>query len=139
MFGYLEQKLLGRLFFLKSNFYVSENFKFQCDPFSNRKDVSQRSIWQLFIPRVKARSPAGGVTVKPWSPRWICITTLFTEDIYGQSEPTWFCIKPTKVLLHPNQLRLDFLQALYILAIISSDGLVYISQPLFHSDTSFIK
>jgi hypothetical protein len=40
-FGYLEQKLLGRLwkclFFLKSNFYVSENFKFQCDPFSNKK------------------------------------------------------------------------------------------------------
>jgi hypothetical protein len=29
--------------FLKSNFYVSENFKFQCDPFSNKKDVSQRS------------------------------------------------------------------------------------------------
>jgi hypothetical protein len=31
-FGYLEQKLLGqlrKLFFLKSNFYVSENFKFQ--------------------------------------------------------------------------------------------------------------
>jgi hypothetical protein len=46
-FGYLEQKLLGRLwkslFFLKSNFYVSENFKFQCDPFSNKKYVSQRS------------------------------------------------------------------------------------------------
>jgi hypothetical protein len=39
-FGYLEQKLLGRLWksldFLKSNFYVSENFKFQCDPFSNK-------------------------------------------------------------------------------------------------------
>jgi hypothetical protein len=47
MFGYLEQKLLGRLWkslvFLKSNFYVGENFKFQCDPFRNKKDVSQRS------------------------------------------------------------------------------------------------
>jgi hypothetical protein len=47
MFGYLEQKLLGQLrkslFFLKSNFYVGENFKFQCNPFSNKKDVSQRS------------------------------------------------------------------------------------------------
>jgi hypothetical protein len=47
MFGYLKRKLLGRLwkslFFLKSNFYVSENFKFQCDPFRNKKDVSQRS------------------------------------------------------------------------------------------------
>jgi hypothetical protein len=29
------------LFFLKSNFYVRGNFKFQCDPFSNKKDVSQ--------------------------------------------------------------------------------------------------
>jgi hypothetical protein len=29
--------------FLKSNFYVSESFKFQCDPFSNKKDVSQTS------------------------------------------------------------------------------------------------
>jgi hypothetical protein len=28
--------------------YVSENFKFQCDPFSNQKDVSQRSIYQLW-------------------------------------------------------------------------------------------
>jgi uncharacterized protein YbcC (UPF0753/DUF2309 family) len=28
--------------FLKSNFYVSENFKFQCDPFSNKKDVSHK-------------------------------------------------------------------------------------------------
>jgi hypothetical protein len=26
------------LVFLKSNFYVGENFKFQCDPFSNKKD-----------------------------------------------------------------------------------------------------
>jgi hypothetical protein len=43
MFGYLEQKLLGRLVFLKSNFYVRDNFKFQCDPLSNKKDVSQRS------------------------------------------------------------------------------------------------
>jgi hypothetical protein len=47
MFGYPEQKLLGRLWkcliFLQSNFYVSENFKFQCNPFSNKKDVSQRS------------------------------------------------------------------------------------------------
>jgi hypothetical protein len=47
MFGYLEQKLLGRLCkslaFLKSNFYVSDNFKFQWDPFSNKKDASQRS------------------------------------------------------------------------------------------------
>jgi hypothetical protein len=25
---------------VKANFYVSENFKFQCDPFSNKKDVS---------------------------------------------------------------------------------------------------
>jgi hypothetical protein len=43
--GYLEQKLLSRLWkslvFLKSNFYDIE--KFQCDPFSNKKDVSQRS------------------------------------------------------------------------------------------------
>jgi hypothetical protein len=31
------------LVFLKSNFYVSENFRIQCDPFSNKKDVSQRS------------------------------------------------------------------------------------------------
>jgi hypothetical protein len=29
--------------FLKPNVYVGENFKFQCDPFSNKKDVSQRS------------------------------------------------------------------------------------------------
>jgi hypothetical protein len=29
--------------FPKSNFYVRENFKFQCDPFSNKTDVSQRS------------------------------------------------------------------------------------------------
>jgi hypothetical protein len=29
--------------FLKSNFYVSENFKFQCNPFINKKDVSQMS------------------------------------------------------------------------------------------------
>jgi hypothetical protein len=29
------------LFFLKSNFDVSENSKFQCDPFSNKNDVSQ--------------------------------------------------------------------------------------------------
>jgi hypothetical protein len=47
MFGYLEQKLLGRLrkslFFLKSNFYIRDNVKFQCDPFINKKDVSQRS------------------------------------------------------------------------------------------------
>jgi hypothetical protein len=47
MFGYLEQKLLGRLrkslVFHKYNFYVSENFKFQCAPFSNTKDVSQMS------------------------------------------------------------------------------------------------
>jgi hypothetical protein len=47
MFGYLEQKLLGRLWkslvFLKCNVYVSENFKFQCNPFSNKIDVSQRS------------------------------------------------------------------------------------------------
>jgi hypothetical protein len=28
-------------------FYVSENFKFQCDPFSNKKDVSQRSSCHL--------------------------------------------------------------------------------------------
>jgi hypothetical protein len=39
MFGYLEQKLLGWLWrslvFLQSNFYVGENFKFQCVPFSN--------------------------------------------------------------------------------------------------------
>jgi hypothetical protein len=47
MFGYLEQKLYwadcrGKVF-LKSNFYVSENFKFQCDPFSNKRDVSQSS------------------------------------------------------------------------------------------------
>jgi hypothetical protein len=44
MFVYLEQKQLGRLwkslFFLKSNFYVSDNFKFQYDPFSNKKYVS---------------------------------------------------------------------------------------------------
>jgi hypothetical protein len=50
MFGYLEQNLLGRLWksfvFLKSNFYVRENFKFQCDPFSNKKVVSQRSSCQ---------------------------------------------------------------------------------------------
>jgi hypothetical protein len=39
-FGYLEQKL--KMFFLKSNFYVGENFKFQCDPFSNKKDVSKK-------------------------------------------------------------------------------------------------
>jgi hypothetical protein len=31
------------LVFLKSNFYVSESVKFQCDPFSNKKDVSQMS------------------------------------------------------------------------------------------------
>jgi hypothetical protein len=53
MFGCLEQKLLGRLrksfVFLKSNFYVRENFKFQCDPFSNKKDVSQRSILYFWI------------------------------------------------------------------------------------------
>jgi hypothetical protein len=29
--------------FNKSNVYASENFKFQCDAFSNKKDVSQRS------------------------------------------------------------------------------------------------
>jgi hypothetical protein len=55
MFGYLEQKLLGgrlwkSLFFLKSNFYVSENFKFHCDPFSNKKDVSQRSSYRQLGP-----------------------------------------------------------------------------------------
>jgi hypothetical protein len=27
---------------------ISEKFKFQCDPFSNKKDVSQRSIYQLW-------------------------------------------------------------------------------------------
>jgi hypothetical protein len=32
------------LVFLKSNFYVSENFEIQCDPFSNKKDVSQTSV-----------------------------------------------------------------------------------------------
>jgi hypothetical protein len=35
--------IVKSLVFLKSNFYVGENFKFQCDPFSNKKDVSQRS------------------------------------------------------------------------------------------------
>jgi hypothetical protein len=30
-------------FFLNHNFYVSENSKFQCDPFSNKKDISKRS------------------------------------------------------------------------------------------------
>jgi hypothetical protein len=37
--------------FLQSNFYVSENFKFQCDPFSNLKDVSHKgtlpNLWGL--------------------------------------------------------------------------------------------
>jgi hypothetical protein len=46
-FGHQQQKLLGRLWkslvFLKSNFYVSKDFKFLCDPFSNKKDVSQMS------------------------------------------------------------------------------------------------
>jgi hypothetical protein len=27
---------------------VSENFKFQCDPFSNKKDISQKSITNLW-------------------------------------------------------------------------------------------
>jgi hypothetical protein len=48
----VEQKQLGRprksLVFLRCNFYVSENVKFQCDPFSNQKDASQRSIYQLW-------------------------------------------------------------------------------------------
>jgi hypothetical protein len=39
MFGYLEQKLLDQsqkcLVFLKSNFFVRRNFKFQYDPFNN--------------------------------------------------------------------------------------------------------
>jgi hypothetical protein len=44
-FGYLEQKLLDRLwkslFFLKSNFYVSEKFWGSiCDPFSNKNLLS---------------------------------------------------------------------------------------------------
>jgi hypothetical protein len=30
-------------FFLNLIIYVSENFKFQCDQYSNKKDVSQRS------------------------------------------------------------------------------------------------
>jgi hypothetical protein len=32
-------------FFLRSNFYVSDSFKFQCDPFSNKKDVSQMAYF----------------------------------------------------------------------------------------------
>jgi hypothetical protein len=47
MFGYLAQKLLGRLWkslvFLKSKLYIGENIKFHCDPFSNKKGVLQRS------------------------------------------------------------------------------------------------
>jgi hypothetical protein len=46
MFGYTWSKnyrLWKGLVFLKSIFYVSENFKFQCDPFSNKKDASQGS------------------------------------------------------------------------------------------------
>jgi hypothetical protein len=30
-------KSTGPKIFLKSNFYVGKNFKFQCDPFSNKK------------------------------------------------------------------------------------------------------
>jgi hypothetical protein len=35
--------LIVSLVFLKSSFFGSDNFKFQCDPFSNIKDVSQMS------------------------------------------------------------------------------------------------
>jgi hypothetical protein len=37
------EKFGNQTVFLNSNFYVSENFKFQCDPFSNKKDVTQMS------------------------------------------------------------------------------------------------
>jgi hypothetical protein len=44
MFEYLEQKLLGRL---QKSFLAVRNFKLQYDPFSNLKEVSQRSISKL--------------------------------------------------------------------------------------------
>jgi hypothetical protein len=69
MFGGLEQKLLDRLWkglvFLKSNFYVIENFKFQCDPFSNKKDVSQRSSCRQLGPSEMAYFIFGYFSAKP--------------------------------------------------------------------------
>jgi hypothetical protein len=74
---YLEQKLLGRLwkrlFFLKSNFYVSENFKFQCDPFSNKKDVSQRS--SCMPPMGPVRNGIFSLDRRSWN----CVHTIYSE------------------------------------------------------------
>jgi hypothetical protein len=37
----------------------------------NSGNNGREQIWQLLIPRVKKRSPAGGVTVDHWTPRWL--------------------------------------------------------------------
>jgi hypothetical protein len=73
-FGYLEQKLLGRLWTslvsLKSNFYVSQNFKFQCDPCSNKKDVSQRSSCRQYFSTKLGTSVDGHEKIITWKFHW---------------------------------------------------------------------